>query len=111
VRRSALGIYNPYTQLPDPERLLLAEYLQEGTAQIDLMEENWREQVLTQLSASGTVTLVCSVERGDRLADAQNFLATNPANSDYLSVFARLGTLRRVRDMYEADVELAEFGQ
>lgn len=31
--------------------------------------------------------------------------------SDYLSVFARLGTLRRVRDMYEADVELAEFGQ
>jgi hypothetical protein len=111
VRRGALGLYNPYARLPDPERLLLAEYLHEGSVQIDLLDTNWREQVLARLSESGTVTAICPVNRSHRLAEAQNFLAINPVMSDYLSVYARLATLRRVRDTFEADFELAEFGQ
>lgn len=111
VRRGALGLYNPYARLPDPERLLLAEYLSEGTARVFLLEDRWREDALGRLAEYGTVTLICPAERADLLAGALNFLATNPVISDYLSVFARLGTLRRVRDAYEADVELAEFGQ
>lgn len=111
VRRGALGLYNPYARLPDPERLLLAEYLQEGTVQIDLVTTDWREQVLARLSESGTVTVICPVDHGHRLAEVQNFLATNSVMSDYLSVYARLATLRRVRDTFEADFELAEFGQ
>jgi hypothetical protein len=42
---------------------------------------------------------------------AGEVLATNSVMSDYLSVYARLATLRRVRDTFEADFELAEFGQ
>lgn len=111
VRRGALGLYNPYARLPDPERLLLADYLHEGTARVVLTEEAWREQVLGRLAEYGTVTLICPAERAALLGEALNFLATNPVVSDYLSIFARLGTLRRVRDTYEAEVELAEFGQ
>jgi hypothetical protein len=111
VRRGALDLYNPYTRLPDPERLLLAEYLHEGTARVMLSEERWQELALGRLAEFGRVTLICPTERAGHLADALNFLATNPVISDYLSVFARLGTLRRVQDTYEADVELAEFGQ
>lgn len=111
VRRGALGLYNPYARLPDPERLLLAEFLQEGTARVDVMVTDWRDQVLGRLSENGTVTIICPVQAGDRLAEVQNFLATNSVMSDYLSVYARLATLRRVRDTFEADVELAEFGQ
>jgi hypothetical protein len=111
VRRGALDLYNPYTRLPDPERLLLAEYLHEGTARVMLSEERWQGRALGRLAEFGTVTLICPAERAGHLADALNFLATNPVISEYLSVFARLGTLRRVRDTYEADVELAEFGQ
>jgi hypothetical protein len=111
VRRGTLDLYNPYARLPDPERLLLAEYLHEGTARVRLSEEPWQELALGSLAAYGAATLICPAERADVLADALNFLATNPVVSDYLSVFARLGTLRRVRDTYEADVELAEFGQ
>jgi hypothetical protein len=111
VRRGSLDLYNPYARLPDPERLLLAEYLDEGVARVVVLEERWRETALARLGEFGAVTLLCPVERGDLFADALNFLATNPVISDYLSVFARLGTLRRVRDTYEADVEVAEFGQ
>jgi hypothetical protein len=111
VRRGALDLYNSYSRLPDPERLLLAEYLQEGTARIQLSEQRWQELVLERLSESGTVTLVCPTGRADLIAAAFNFLATNPVVSEYLSVFARLGTLRRAGDTYEADVEVAEFGQ
>jgi hypothetical protein len=111
VRRGALDLYNPYARLPEPERLLLAEYLNEGTVRVTLSEGAWQQIALARLAEYGAVTLISPTERADLLASALNFLATNPVISDYLSVFARLGTLRRVRDTYEADVELAEFGQ
>jgi hypothetical protein len=44
----------------------------------------------------------------DRLADAFAFLATNPVQTDYLSVFARPQAVRRVADYFEVDVDVAE---
>jgi hypothetical protein len=111
VRRNQLNSYNPFAQIPEVERLLVADYLAEGTVRISLNEGDWRRQLLETLATAGTVTLVCPASDAGALADALNFLATNPVVSDYLSVFARLGTLRRVADAYEADVELAEFAQ
>jgi hypothetical protein len=111
IRRGSLGVYNPFATLPDPERLLVADFLSEGTARVSLEDAEWRGAALSRMSERGTVTLVCQCARASLLADALNFLATNPVVSDYLSVFARLGTLRRVGETYEADIELAEFGQ
>jgi hypothetical protein len=42
------------------------------------------------------------------MADALSFLATNPVQTDYLSVFARVNAVRRVRDLYQIDVDVAE---
>jgi hypothetical protein len=111
IRRGSLGVYNPFVTLPEPERLLVGDFLSEGAVRVSLEDSEWRVAALSRISENGTVTLVCPTRQASLLADALNFLATNPIVSDYLSVFARLGTLRRIGETYEADVELAEFGQ
>ena len=39
------------------------------------------------------------------------FFATNPVESDYLSVFARTDAVRRVDDMLEIDLTISEVSQ
>jgi hypothetical protein len=53
-------------------------------------------------------TLVCPVQDLERLADAFSFLATNPVQSAYLSVFARVLAVRRERDLHLAEVDIPE---
>ena len=43
-----------------------------------------------------------------RLADALSFLATNPVQSAYLSVFARVQAVRRVEAAFHVDLDVAE---
>ena len=63
---------------------------------------------LSRLADVGAVTLNCPMAAADRLADAFTFLATNPVQTDYLSVFARAQAVRRVADYFEVDVDVAE---
>ena len=111
VRRAGLGLYNPFATLPDPERLLVAEFLANSSARINLEEEGWYAAILTQLRTVGVATLVCPAAQADQLSEALNFLATNPVESEYLSVFARINALRRVGEIYEAELEIMEFAQ
>jgi hypothetical protein len=48
------------------------------------------------------------MNRAGCLADAFNFLATNPVQTSYLSVFARVQSIRRMGVFYHADVDIAE---
>ncbi len=111
MRRSGLSQYNPFAPLPEPERLLVAEFLAEGTERISLEAVDWREAALSRLAEGGTATLVCPVAFADRIAEALNFVATNPVQTEYFSVFARINALRRVGEAYEVDLEIAEFAQ
>jgi hypothetical protein len=88
VRRGPLDLCNPYARLPDPERLLLAEYLHEGTARVFLSEERWSEHALGRPAESGTVTLIC-------LRNASIFLP--PRSTSLLPTLSFLTTSRYSR--------------
>jgi superfamily II DNA or RNA helicase len=108
IRRSGLDLYSPFGDLPPAEPLLLKPFLNEGLDVIDIRDEDWRVRCLERLATLGAATLVCPMDEASRLADAFSFLATNPVQSDYLSVYARVQALRRVEDAFAVDVDIAE---
>jgi hypothetical protein len=108
IRQAGLGLYSTFSDLPPPETLLVRTFLPEGASQIDLSDPQWPAHCLDALAHSGAATLTCTLARSDQLADALTFLATNPVESDYLSVFARTQAIRRVGNRLEADVDIAE---
>ncbi|WP_169799622.1 protein DpdJ [Sphingopyxis granuli] len=108
IRQAGLALYSTFSDLPAPETLLVRAFLPEGTATIDLDNPTWRERCLDQLARTGAATLVCALAQSDRMAEALTFLATNPVEADYLSVFARTQAIRRVGGNLEADIDIAE---
>lgn len=94
--------------LPSPDPLLLQHFLNEDASLIHLQAEGWQEQCLDRLADVGAATLVCPIEAVSLLADALNFLATNPVQTVYLSVFARVQAVRRVENVFHVDVDVAE---
>jgi hypothetical protein len=108
IRQSGLQIYSPFADLPVPDPLLIESYLAEDGSLIDLQADNWQDQCLGRLADVGAATLICPVTLTALLADALSFLATNPVQTVYLSVFARVQAVRRVENMYHVDVDVAE---
>jgi hypothetical protein len=108
VRQSGLGLYSPFVDLPAPEPLLVNAYLDPSHEPVRLDDEQWREKCLARLAEIGAASLICEAEDAWRLPDALNFLATNPVQTNYLSVFARIQAVRRERDKLIADVDVPE---
>jgi hypothetical protein len=86
----------------------VSAYLDEGMDTIDVHDDDWQTRCLERLAEVGAVTLICPMVSAERLADAFSFLATNPVQTSYLSVFARVQAVRRVADSYRVDVDVAE---
>lgn len=108
IRQSGLRIYSPFADLPAPDPLLLQAYLAEDAAIIDLEAEGWQDRCLDRLADVGAATLLCPMAAPSLLADALSFLATNPVQTAYLSVFARVQAVRRVANVFHVDVDVAE---
>lgn len=108
IRQSGLRIYSPFAELPAPDPLLLQSYLAEDASLIDLEVEGWQDQCLDRLADVGAATLICPMAAAALLADALSFLATNPVQTVYLSVFARVQAVRRVENVFHVDVDVAE---
>ena len=108
IRQSGLRPYSHFADLPVPDPLLLRTYLAEDAALIDLQAEGWKVLCLDRLAEVGAATLVCPMAAASLLADALNFLATNPVQAAYLSVFARVQTVRRVENAFHVDLDVAE---
>lgn len=108
IRQSGLRIYSPFADLPAPDPLLLQVYLAEDAALIDLEAEGWQDRCLDRLADVGAATLLCPMAAASLLADALSFLATNPVQTAYLSVFARVQAVRRVANVFHVDVDVAE---
>jgi len=108
VRQSGLQVYSPFVDLPQPESLLVRAYLEAAHDPINVQDKSWRGQCLARLAETGAATLVCPVQDPERLAEAFNFLATNPVQSSYLSVFARVQAVRRERFLHVVEVDIPE---
>lgn len=108
IRQAGLRLYSTYADLPLPEPLLVSAYLEEGSDPIDVRDGDWQTRCLERLAEIGSATLTCPMQSAAHLANAFSFLATNPVQSAYLSVFARVQAVRRVAQFYEVDVDVAE---
>ena len=108
IRQSGLRPYSPFADLPLPDPLLLRTYLAEDAALIDIGADGWRDLCLDRLAEVGAATLVCPMTASSLLADALSFLATNPVQSAYRSVFARVQAVRRVQNTFHVDLDVAE---
>ena len=108
IRRSGLELYSQFGDLPPAEPLLVKPHLSEGLNVIDIRDDDWRTRCLERLATLGAATLVCPMSETALLADAFSFLATNPVQSDYLSVYARVQAVRRAEDTFAVDVDIAE---
>ena len=108
IRRSGLNLYSPFRDIPAAEPLLLKPHLIRGLEVIPIQTEGWEERCLQRLAGEGAATLVCPMTAAADLADAFSFLATNPVQTDYLSVYARVQAVRRVEDAFEIDLDVAE---
>ena len=108
VRRIGLEPYNPFGELAAAERLLVSQFLTRTQESILVDNPGWREVALAQLASSGVVTLRASFTVRQALAEAINFFAVNPVESDYLSVYARMAAFRQSEDFVEIDLEIEE---
>jgi superfamily II DNA or RNA helicase len=108
IRRSGLELYSPFGELAPAEPLLVKAFLSDGLDSIDVRDDDWRTLCLERLGEVGAATLICQMEDSDRLSQAFTFLATNPVQSNYLSVFARVQAVRRMGDTLAVDVDIAE---
>lgn len=111
IRQSALQIYNPFSELPLVERLLVIDTISDDRVNISLLDEDWFIQATKQLSNGLQVTLTCNESKRPLLSKALNFLTTNPIESGYLRAYARLQGIRLAQSMIEADIELVEAAQ
>jgi superfamily II DNA or RNA helicase len=108
IRQSGLRPYSPFADLPSPDPLLLGTYLAEDAALIDIEADGWQVLCLDRLADVGAATLVCPMAASSLLADSLSFLATNPVQSRYLSIFARVQAVRRVENAFHVDLDVAE---
>ncbi len=108
VRRSGLELYNPFVQLPDAERLLVVEHLITEGKKLSLDEDDWKKSALERLSRDGSVILACDLSEPALFVSSLRFFAINPIITDYLSVYARVESIRRIGNNLEAEMVLEE---
>lgn len=108
IRQSGLRVYSPFADLPIPDPLLLQSYLSEDANVIDVEADGWQNQCLDCLADVGAATLICRMASAASLADALSFLAANPVQTAYLSVFSRVQAVRRIENVFHVDVDIAE---
>jgi len=108
VRRIGLEPYNPFADLAAAERLLVSAYLPRAQEPIPVDDPDWRETALARLGTSGIVTLTAQSHQRPVLADALQFFAVNPVDSEYLSVYARVAAYRQIENRVEIDLEVEE---
>ena len=108
IRKSALQLWNPFTDLPIVERLLVADTIGDDRTCVSLLDDDWLSQAVGRLADGRMVTLTCPGAERSRLAWALNALVTNPIESGYLRAYARLQGIRQSHSLIEADIELVE---
>jgi hypothetical protein len=108
IRQSSLRLRNPFTELPQIERLLVIDSISEERERVSPLDSDWLKQVAIILEKGKQVTLMCDESKRSSLSEALNTLITNPIETGYLRAYARLQGIRQSENLVEADIELVE---
>ena len=107
VRHRALSTYNPFADLPEADRLLVADLLP-ATSEMVEMRDGWKAEALSVLRERGTV--VIQAEAAQRIELKQSLLALlgEPIEYGFLQLYARIAGVERNGDNIRARVVLPE---
>lgn len=111
IRHAPLQTRNPFAELPPVERLLVIDTIKNERERVSVEEPHWLENAVELLARGKLVTLECHSENRALLGFALHELITNPVETGYLRVFARLQGIRQDRYILEADIEILEAAQ
>lgn len=111
IRQAPLQTRNPFVELPPVERLLVIDTIKNERERVSVEEPDWLDNAVELLARGRLVTLECHSEKRALLGFALHELITNPVETGYLRVFARLQGIRQDRNILEADIEILEAAQ
>lgn len=108
VRAHALATYNPFAQLPEPDREILFDVLMTNEKAISMGDPDWRAKLADTLGQFGTVRLYAPIAQREELKNAILDLAAEPLDIGFLSLYPRIESLRRDNDGYYATLDIRE---
>jgi hypothetical protein len=108
IRTEALRAVNPFTPLPDCDRLLVLVTMLRPANEVELVDDTWFEKLARTLVQNGVAQLVGSPRQLDRFASALLRIASEPIDSEALLVYARLAGIQREGNRILATIELPE---
>ena len=86
----------------------MLDHVASARPRIALDAEGWQAQALAALASTGTITAVAPLAQPELAAAFCACLATQPVESDYLLVHARLRAVRFEASTIEIDAEVVE---
>lgn len=107
VRQRALSTYNPFADLPEADRLLVADLLP-LTQQVVEMHGEWMAKALKVLRERGTVIIQAEAAQRIDLKKALLALLGEPLEYGFLHLYARIAGIERSGDNICARVVLPE---
>jgi hypothetical protein len=111
MRNYSLSLYNPYSRLVSPERLLLRGIISHGDPEVFFGSDHWREELALALSDRARAVLVGVRESSKALRENVLFSLVNPIDTGTLLQHPRIrGVLRREGDLL-IPMELTAPGQ
>lgn len=108
VRARTLGTYNPYAAMPPSDASLVLTQLGGQGMPVDIEAVDWFAKAHEALRRDGQVTLVATVARTRRLAEAIRRLAAEPVDLGYLHLYPRVVDLHRTSGQILAVLELKD---
>jgi hypothetical protein len=108
IRSRSLKTYNPFSELPDPERELLLDVLEAGEEAVSLSDPDWRESLTRTLTRSAMARLKAPLEDAPRVRQAITHLAATPLEIGFLHLYPQVQGVRRSRDGITVEIYLRE---
>jgi hypothetical protein len=108
IRSRTLKAYNPFANLPDPERELLLDVLEAGEEVVSLSDPEWREAVTRLLMRTGTARVKAQLDEATRVRQAIAHLAAIPLEIGFLHLYPQVQGVRRAGDGITVDLYLRE---
>lgn len=108
ARSVGLSTYHPFHPLPEMDRHLLLDLLRADTAEVPVVDPEWRELVTEALRSGRAVRLTASDAGASDLKRALLDLGTRPVELDFLQFFPQVEGVSRGPSGFAADLYMPE---
>lgn len=108
IRSRTLKSYNPFADLPDPERELLLDVLEAGEEAVSLADPQWREALTRVLTRAAMARLKAPLDEAPRVRRAIAHLAAIPLEIGFLHLYPQVQGVLRRRDGITVELYLRE---